>query len=44
MIDRELYLPKSWTSDADRLTRAGVPDDIEFLTKLALAAGCSPAP
>ncbi len=38
MIDRELYLPKSWTSDPDRLAAAGVPADIEFLTKPALAA------
>jgi hypothetical protein len=39
MIDRELYLPKCWTDDPDRLVDAGVPDDIEFLTKPALAAG-----
>ena len=39
MIDRELYLPKSWTSDPDRCAEAGVPDDIEFLTKPALATG-----
>ncbi len=39
MIDRELYLPKSWTTNPDRLAQAGVPDDIEFLTKPALAAG-----
>jgi SRSO17 transposase len=39
MIDRELYLPKSWTDDPDRLTEAGVPDDVEFLTKPALARG-----
>jgi SRSO17 transposase len=39
MIDRELYLPKSWTSDDQRCTAAGVPVDIEFLTKPALATG-----
>ena len=39
MIDRELYLPKSWATDPDRLTEAGVPRDIEFLTKPALATG-----
>jgi SRSO17 transposase len=39
MIDRELYLPRSWTSDPDRLDEAGVPDNIEFLTKPALATG-----
>jgi SRSO17 transposase len=39
MIDRELYLPRSWTNDPQRLEQAGVPDDIEFLTKPALATG-----
>ncbi len=39
MIDRELYLPKSWTQDPARLTEAGVPDGVEFATKPALAAG-----
>lgn len=39
MIDRELYLPKSWTTDPDRLAEAGVPEDIEFATKPALATG-----
>ena len=39
MIDRELYLPRSWTEDSERLAEAGVPDDIGFLTKPALATG-----
>jgi SRSO17 transposase len=39
LIDRELYLPQSWTTDPQRLTDAGVPDDINFLTKPALATG-----
>jgi SRSO17 transposase len=39
LIDRELYLPQSWTSDPDRLAEAGVPDDIDFATKPALATG-----
>jgi SRSO17 transposase len=39
MIDRELYLPKSWTSDDQRCAAAGVPADIGFATKPALAAG-----
>ncbi|GAY08095.1 IS701 family transposase [Pseudonocardia sp. N23] len=33
LIDRELYLPVSWTSDRERCARADVPDDIEFATK-----------
>ena len=39
MIDRELYLPESWTGDPDRLDAAAVPTDIEFATKPALATG-----
>jgi SRSO17 transposase len=39
MIDRELYLPQSWTTNPDRLDQAGVPEEIEFLTKPALATG-----
>lgn len=36
-IDRELYLPKAWTEDPARCVVAGVPDDVEFATKPALA-------
>jgi len=36
-IDRELYLPRSWTGDRDRCAAAGVPDDVPFATKPALA-------
>jgi SRSO17 transposase len=36
-IDRALYLPKSWTTDPERCRAAGVPDDIRFATKPALA-------
>ena len=39
MIDRELYLPRCWTDDPDRCVEAGVPDDVDFLTKPALATG-----
>jgi SRSO17 transposase len=37
LIDRELYLPQSWTDDRDRCRAAGVPDDVEFATKPRLA-------
>ena len=37
LIDRELYLPKSWTGDRDRCRDAGVPDEVEFATKQVLA-------
>ena len=33
LIDRELYLPQSWTGDRDRCRAAGIPDEVEFTTK-----------
>ena len=33
LIDRELYLPESWTEDRGRCRRAGVPDEVGFATK-----------
>ncbi len=36
-LDRELYLPKSWTSDSERCHKVGVPDEVEFATKPQLA-------
>jgi SRSO17 transposase len=36
-IDRALYLPKSWTSARGRCAAAGVPDEVGFATKPALA-------
>src|SRR5215210_1353878 len=32
LIDRELYLPKSWTADRDRCAAARVPDGLGFAT------------
>jgi SRSO17 transposase len=32
-IDRELYLPRSWTRDPGRCADAGVPGDVGFATK-----------
>jgi SRSO17 transposase len=33
LIDRELYLPKSWTDDRDRCRKANIGDEIGFATK-----------
>ena len=37
LIDRELYLPRSWTSDPARCAAAGIPGDVAFATKPELA-------
>ncbi|SES26727.1 DDE superfamily endonuclease [Lentzea xinjiangensis] len=37
LIDRELYLPKSWTENRDRCRDAGVPEEVEFATKTVQA-------
>ena len=34
LIDREVYLPKSWTDDRERCQAAGVPDEVSFATKV----------
>jgi SRSO17 transposase len=37
LIDRELYLPRSWTGDPARCRAAGIPDGTPFATKPKLA-------
>jgi SRSO17 transposase len=37
LIDRELYLPKSWAGDPGRCQAAGIPEGTVFATKPALA-------
>jgi SRSO17 transposase len=44
LIDRELYLPKSWTADRDRCRAAAIGDDVEFATKAVLAQQSWAAP
>jgi SRSO17 transposase len=33
LIDRELYLPRSWAEDPGRRRAAGIPPEVEFTTK-----------
>lgn len=37
-IDRELYVPRSWTQDVARCQAAGIPETAHFATEPALAA------
>jgi SRSO17 transposase len=37
LIDRELYLPKSWTDDRQRARAAGIGEEVSFATKPDLA-------
>ncbi len=37
LVDRDLYLPKAWTSDRDRCRAAEIPDERDFATKGELA-------
>ena len=44
LVDRELYLPKEWTTDVDRRAEAHVPQRVGFQTKPQLAQACSSEP
>jgi SRSO17 transposase len=37
LVDRELYVPKSWAEDQARRAGAGIPEDTQFATKPELA-------
>jgi len=37
LIDRRLYLPKSWAEDIERRERVSVPEDVAFATKPMIA-------
>jgi SRSO17 transposase len=37
LIDRELYLPRSWTDDRQRCEQAGIGQQVQFATKPQLA-------
>jgi SRSO17 transposase len=37
LVDRQLYVPKSWTEDQGRCAGAGIPEDAKFATKPELA-------
>jgi len=36
LLDRELYVPQDWVEDGARCRAAGIPETIEFATKLVL--------
>jgi SRSO17 transposase len=40
LIDRELYLPKSWIDDRERCAEAGIGYEVGFQTKPELPGGC----
>jgi SRSO17 transposase len=40
LIDRELYVPRGWTSDLDRARAAGVPDQVQLRPSPPWPGGC----
>ncbi|GAA5186052.1 hypothetical protein GCM10023322_31430 [Rugosimonospora acidiphila] len=40
LIDRDVYLPRSWTDDPARCATAGVPNHARFATKITLPGEC----
>jgi len=37
LIDRQLYLPKTWADDRERRAKSAVPEDLTFMTKPEIA-------
>ena len=37
IVDGQLYLPKEWIANKERREKAGIPEDIEFKTKIEIA-------
>lgn len=37
IVEGRLYLPKEWIDDKERREKAGIPEDIEFKTKIEIA-------
>ncbi|MFD4723040.1 IS701 family transposase [Streptomyces sp. NPDC058423] len=44
LIDRELYVPTSWTDDRDRCRAAGIDDTVPFATRSSTSNGCCNGP
>lgn len=36
-IDRKLYIPRQWTEDKERCSKAGIPEEYQFRTKTQMA-------